>query len=146
MILRRNYCDTDAIRFGPVDAPNVYTVYLSKYRLTWSIASTSYSKRFKRVVGYFWVLNCKLDWIPIGVVWNSWRSPLSLGCLPSFSHTWDVRILEVKEDSFDANGHQYQFHGDREFVWGDGTIQTLESVDRTPANFLSLPGCIFFPT
>ena len=48
-----------------------------------------------------------------------------------------VRILEVKEDSFDANGHQYQFHGDREFGWEDGTIQTSESVDRTPANFLS---------
>ena len=59
-------------------------VYLSKYRLTWSIASTSYSKRFSRVVGYFWVLNRQLDWIPIGVVWNSWRSPRSLGRLPSF--------------------------------------------------------------
>ena len=57
-----------------------------------------------------------------------------------------VRILEVKEDSFDANGHQYQFHGDREFAWEDGTIQTLESVGRTTANFLSLPGCFFFPT
>eukprot|EP00434_Breviolum_minutum_P020958 symbB.v1.2.018488.t1/scaffold1477.1/size133841/2 len=59
---------------------------------------------------------------------------------------WDARMtaewprgkvlrLVVKEDSFDANGHQYQFHGDREFVWGDGTIQTLESVDRNVASW-----------
>ena len=38
-------------------------VYLSKYRLTWSIASTSYSKRFSRVVGYFWVLIELLTWL-----------------------------------------------------------------------------------
>jgi len=59
---------------------------------------------------------------------------------------WDARMtaewprgkvlrLVVKEDSFDANGHQYQFHGDREFAWQDGTIQTLESVDRNVASW-----------
>jgi len=59
---------------------------------------------------------------------------------------WDARMtaewprgkvlrLVVKEDSFDANGHQYQFHGDREFAWEDGTIQTLESVGRNVASW-----------
>ena len=140
-----SYCETDVIRFGPVDVPNAYT-YLNI--VTWSIASTSYSKRFSRVVGYFWVLSELLTWLDSDRSRTKFRKAnlLSLCRLPSFSYTWDVRILEVKEDSFDAIGHQYQFHGDREFAWEDGTIQTLESVDRTPANFLSLPGCFFFPT
>ena len=138
-----SYCEIDVMRFGPVDVPNTH---LSKYRLTWSIVSTSYSKGSVASLDIFgcWIANL------IGFRPESYKihegKPLSLGRLPSFFYTWDVRILEVKEDSFDANGHQYQFHGDREFAWEDGTIQTLESVDRTPANFLSLPSWFFFPT
>ena len=42
--------------FGPVFAPDVH---LSN-RFTLSNVSTCYSKRFSRVVGYFWVLNANL--------------------------------------------------------------------------------------
>ncbi len=50
---------------------------------------------------------------------------------------WDARVTAerprgkvVKEDVFEANGCQYQFHRDREFTWEDGTLQTLERIDR----------------
>ncbi len=133
-----SYCEIDVMRFGPVDARNVH---LSN-RLTWSTCRLLTASGF--VMDFCWVLNCKPGVVPkfmkVTTVIGSWK--------PSFSYTWNVRVLEVNEDTFGANGHQYQFHGDRQFTWEDGTIQTLESIDRTPATSLHFIArlFLFFPT
>ena len=44
-----------------------------------------------------------------------------------------VQKLCVGEDGFDLGGRQYQFrHGQvRQFAWEDGTIQSVQSIQKT---------------
>ena len=54
-------------------------------------------------------------------------------------------VSQVGEDGFDLGGRQYQFrHGQvRQFAWEDGTIQSVQSIQKTLDEVYKQCFCMF---